>query len=150
MQPRRWTIASQPIATDPAQRIEAARQFAVEAARLAANTRCQNVVLLDVRGLSPVTDFFILATGTSPRQMRTVCDEAGELGDKMGYSPMGVAGYEGESWILVDFVDVVMHVFSGEARQFYDLDSLWGDAPRIDWQAGMVAPAKPAQPEQRL
>lgn len=125
--------------------MEAARQFAVEAARLAATTRCQDVALLDVRGLSPVTDFFILATGTSARQMRTVCDQISELGEKLGFAPMSVAGYEGETWILIDFVDVVMHVFSVEARQFYDLDGLWGDATRIDWQAGMPPAATPGQ-----
>src|SRR5687767_3010689 len=113
---------------DSNQRIQAAREFAIEAARLAANTRCHNVVVLDVTGLSPVTDFFILATGTSPRQMRTVIDEVSELGEARNFAPYMNSGYEGEQWILVDFIDVVLHVFSQDARQFYDLDNLWGDA----------------------
>lgn len=82
-----------------------------------------------------MTDFFIIATGTSPRQMRTVCDEAGELGEGRNFKPLSTAGYEGESWVLVDFVDVVLHVFSQDARLYYDLDNLWGDAQRVEWQA---------------
>jgi ribosome-associated protein len=114
-------------------RNDAARQFAIDAAKLAANTRCHNVVLLDVRGLSPVTDYMIVATGTSPRQMRTVCDQIGEMGEKVNYTPLASNGTEGETWMLIDFVDVVVHVFSQDARQFYDLDNLWGDAAKIEW-----------------
>jgi ribosome-associated protein len=110
-----------------------ARQFAIEAARLAANTRCHNVVLLDVRGISPVTDYMVLASGTSPRQMRSVCDELAEWArEQHGTRALNADGLEGESWMLIDFVDVVVHVFSDHARQFYDLDSLWGDAQRVD------------------
>src|SRR5438105_10428554 len=101
------------------------RDFAVEAARLAANTRCHNVVLLDVRGISPVTDYMVLATGTSPRQMRTVCDDVAEMAQQRGEKPLGEDVAQSESWMLIDFVDVVVHVFSAEARQFYDLDGLW-------------------------
>ena len=79
-------------------------------------------------------DFFVLATGTSPRQMRTVADETSEFGEKNHFAPFNVTGYESESWILVDFVDVVLHVFSDDARRFYDLDNLWGDARRVDWE----------------
>ena len=118
-----------------AQRLKAASSFAVEAAQLAANTRGQNVVVLDVSGISPITDFFVLVTGTSARQMRSVCDELRELGETRNFQALSSSGYEGESWILVDFVDVVVHLFSHEARLFYDLDGLWGDAPRVAWEA---------------
>ena len=122
------------------QRSDDARKFAIAAARLVANTRCHNVVLLDVTGLSPVTDFFILATGTSPRQMRSVCDELAEFGPTQDYAPLARSGTDGDSWMLIDFVDVVVHVFSQDARQFYDLDGLWGDARPVDWREGMPAP----------
>ena len=115
------------------ERIDAARQFAIEAARLAANTHCENVVLLDVRGLSPITDFFIIATGTSSRQMRAVADEVYEMAKTSSHRPLSSSGMEGSSWILVDFVDSVLHLFSAEARLYYDLDNLWGDARRVDW-----------------
>lgn len=90
--------------------------------------------MLDVRDLSPVTDFFVIATGTSARQMRTVADDIEEMGEQRQFSAMRRSGYEGESWILTDYVDVIVHVFSDEARQFYDLDNLWGDAKRVEWR----------------
>ena len=104
-------------------------------------------MLLDVRGISPVTDYMILATGTSPRQMRTVCDDLAEMAEQRGNHPFGENGLEGESWMLIDFVDVVVHVFSQEARSFYDLDSLWGDAKRVEWNADAPPPPPAARPQ---
>jgi ribosome-associated protein len=94
-------------------------------------------VVLDVRGLSPVCDFFVLASGTSARQMRTVADQIIELGEKQNAKPIHTDGYEGESWVLVDFVDVIVHLFSDEARAYYDLDNLWGDAKREEIRDGV-------------
>jgi ribosome-associated protein len=119
---------------DAKKRHDPARQFAVEAARLAANTRCHEVVLLDVRNLSPVTDYFLIASGTSSRQMRSVIDELAELAKTSGYSALSSDGYEGETWILLDCVDVIIHVFNDQARRYYDLDNLWGDAKKIEWE----------------
>ena len=113
-----------------------ARQFAVEVARMLADTRCHNVVVMDVTGLSPVTDYMVVATGTSPRQMRTACDDAEELGEPNGHRPLSRSEDGAGTWILMDFVDVVVHVFSQEARMYYDLDGLWGDAPRVTWARG--------------
>jgi ribosome-associated protein len=120
-------------ATEKLSQVDQARRFAIDAARLAAETRCQNVVVLDVRGLSQVTDYFVLATGSSAKQMRTVAQEVEELGSPRKFGAMSRSGYEGESWVLVDFVDVVVHVFSSAARSYYDLDGLWGDAQQVDW-----------------
>lgn len=89
--------------------------------------------------MSPVTDFFVIATGTSAPQMRTAAKEVGELGEKNNFAPFSTCGLEGESWILVDCIDVVFHVFNNESRQFYDLDNLWGDAVRVDWRKDMPA-----------
>ena len=110
------------------------RQFAIDAARLLATTRCSDVNVLDVRGLSPITDYLVIATGTSARQMRTVADELAEVAQQNGYPSRGSSRYEGESWILLDCVDVVIHIFNTEARGYYDLDSLWGDAKRVEWE----------------
>ena len=120
----------------------AARKFAIEAALLASNTKCHNVVVLDVSGVSPVTDFFVIASGTSPRQMRTVCEEIEETGEPDGFKAISRAGYEGANWILTDFVDVVIHLFSEEARLFYDLDNLWADGKRVDWRTEAELTAK--------
>jgi len=128
--------------TQGGDRTEAARAFAIEAARLAANTRCHDVTVLDVRGICPVADFFVIASGTSPRQMRTVVEEVQALGDAQNFSPMARSGYEGETWMLLDCVDVLVHVFSDMGRHYYDLDGLWGDAKRVQWQEKTAAAAR--------
>ena len=132
------TITSTTTAAQSREREAAAREFAIEAARLAANTRCHNVVVLDVRGISPVTDYLILATGSSARQMGTVMSEMEELGQGRGFGCLSRGGYEGDTWLLCDMVDVVVHVFNQESRLYYDLDSLWGDAKRVEWKPAEV------------
>lgn len=110
-----------------------AEQFAVEAARVADAHRAEDIVVMDLRGLSAVTDFFVICTGTSDRQMRTVADRIREHGQRVGQRPFGVAGVENAQWILLDYVDVVIHIFDRERRDYYDLELLWGDAPRLNW-----------------
>ena len=127
-------MPSAPPPRKTAERIAAAKQFAIDAARMALNTHCRNISVLDVSGISPITDFFVIATGTSPRQMRSVCDEIDGLGAPQGHHAKSRSGYEGDNWICVDFVDVVIHVFNDESRLFYDLDNLWGDARRVEWR----------------
>jgi ribosome-associated protein len=127
--------AAAPGATTPQDiRLQNARRFAIESARLAANTRCQNVAVLDVSGISPVTDFLVLATGTSPRQMKTVCDEVEELAESQNSRAFSRVGDDSAAWTCIDFIDVVVHVFSAEARSYYDLDGLWGDAKPVEWR----------------
>jgi len=126
--------------TAESNRIESSRRLAVDAARLAAATHCTNVVILDVRGLCPITDFLVIATGTSPRQMRSVAEEIIEMAEQRGDRALSTNGLEGGSWIVADFIDVVLHVFSPEARIYYDLDNLWGDARRVEWEEQPAAP----------
>ena len=128
-----------------AQRMAAARRFAVEAAAHFASTRCHNVVLLEMGGLSPVTDYMVIGTGTSPRQMRTVCDQLEEIAEPKGHRKLSRSGDESGQWIVIDFVDVVCHVFSQEGRMFYDLDNLWGDATRVEWEHEAPAAAAAKQ-----
>ncbi|MBP8303035.1 MAG: ribosome silencing factor [Phycisphaerae bacterium] len=108
-----------------------AQAFALAAARLARDRHCTDVVVLDLHGLSPATDFFVIATGTSDRQMRSLADEISQEGRDTGFGRFGKAGYEQAHWILLDYIDVVVHLFSGEYRQYYDLEMLWGDAKRV-------------------
>jgi ribosome-associated protein len=125
-------------------RLDVARRFAIQSARLAANTNCQNVVVLDVSSVSPVTDFLVLATGTSPRQMRTVCDEVEEMGEGQDFRPFSRVGDDSSSWTCIDFVHVVLHVFSQDARSYYDLDGLWGDARPVEWRDDSAPAPVPA------
>jgi ribosome-associated protein len=110
-----------------------AHQFALEIAQLADDAKCENVVVLDVRGISPIADFTVIATGTSARQMRGVAEAVREYARKLGQLPFGYAGQDGGVWIVLDFVDVVFHVFDCSHRDYYDLELLWGDAPRLEW-----------------
>ena len=98
---------------------------------MAEERHCTDIVVLDLRGKSPATDYFVIATGTSDRQMRTVADEICEAAGERGLMRFGRAGYEQARWILLDFIDVVVHIFDSEFREYYDLELLWGDAKRL-------------------
>jgi ribosome-associated protein len=92
------------------------------------------VIVLDLRGVSPVTNYFVIASGASDRQRRTVADDAIRLAKAAGRVVLGVSGTEQPDWVLVDLIDVVVHVFDPQTRKFYDLEMLWGDAPHVRWQ----------------
>jgi len=110
---------------------DATKAFALAAAKVAAERHCSDITVLDLRGKSPATDYFVIATGTSDRQMRTVADEICEAAREQGLQRFGRAGYEQARWILLDYVDVVIHIFDSEYRDYYDLELLWGDADRL-------------------
>ena len=110
-----------------------ALQFAITAARVAVEHKTEDVEVLDLRGLSSFADFFVLGTGTSDRQMHAVVDRLEEHAKGVGRSPFKVADSRDAHWILADYVDVVVHLFDAEHRDYYDLSGLWGDAPRIEW-----------------
>lgn len=127
-----------------AKRLETARRFAVDAARLLAETRCHHIAVLDVSHVSPVTDFMVIGTGTSPRQMKTVADDLEEMAQPRDFRALSRAGDSGSNWTCIDFVDVVVHLFSQEARLYYDLDALWGDARPVAWERPPSPPGSPA------
>ena len=111
-----------------------AMDFAVEAARIAHDDKCENVVLLDVRGLSQVTKFIVVASGTSDRQMASVLEHILAHAKGTGHGAFGRSSDEGRTWMLADFVDVVVHLFEPNTRAHYDLEMLWGDAKRVAWE----------------
>lgn len=123
------------------------RQFAMEAARLMRDLKCEDVILLDVRTLSQVCDYVIIASGTSDRQMRSVADDLKELGEEHGERAFRTNHDTSSTWIVVDFVDVVAHIFEPGQRVFYDIEGLWSDAPQIDWNAGAPRKRPGAKPE---
>lgn len=92
------------------------------------------MVVLDVGDIIAITDAFVIASGTNARQVRTICDEVElALHVEAGVKPRSVEGLADASWVLLDYGDLVVHVFLQETRDFYDLERLWSDAPRIDW-----------------
>jgi ribosome-associated protein len=113
---------------------DTARAFAIEVARLAEDRHCTNIVVLDLHDISPVTDYFVICTGTSDRQMRSVADEMIDLGKKTKNAVYNTAGMDQSDWVLLDFVDLVVHLFDDAHRRYYDLELIWGDAPHVRWR----------------
>lgn len=107
--------------------------FACAVARTLADGRCENALVLDVTGLSQVTDYIVIASGTSDRQLRAMVGELKDLGKHLGHDLCRHDGQGSGEWIVIDFVDVMVHLLTAEHRVFYDLESLWGDSKRIDW-----------------
>ena len=111
---------------------------------LALERKAQDVVALDLRGISTATDFFVVATGTSDIQVRAVAEHIVDELKKEGERPDHVEGMDGGRWVLLDYVDFVVHVFHPEARDFYQLETLWGDAPREEFADPDPASSGPA------
>jgi len=99
---------------------------------LARELKALDVVVLDLRGISTATDYFVIATGRSDVQVKAIADHVVDELKKEGVRPVHVEGARGARWVLLDYVDFVVHVFHPEARLFYQLENLWGDAPRWD------------------
>jgi len=109
------------------------------AARTAASKQGGAVVILDVREVITITDYFVIVSGTSDRQVTTIAEEVVKELKTKGVRPVRTEGGLGARWVLVDFVDLVVHVFHEEEREFYRLENLWQDAPVVDWEAGAEA-----------
>ena len=108
-------------------------QLALAAARVAALNRGQDVTVLDLRDVTPICDFFVLATGTSRRQLHAMSEEIDKkVETDFGDRRFGREGYDESRWILLDYGNVVIHLFDEQTREFYDLEGLWGDAKKVD------------------
>ncbi len=102
-----------------------------EAVRAAQDRKALDLDVLDLKGVCSFTDFFVICTGTSTRHTQAICDAIREQLGKSGVSPTHVEGYNRAEWILVDYLNFVVHIFSGQARHFYDLERLWKNAKRL-------------------
>lgn len=111
-----------------------ARALAVESARLCNDRHCEEIVVYDVGGVSPVTDFVVIASGTSDRQVRSVGHEVADLARRHGFQRMGTDRDEDYRWFVVDFGAVMVHLFEPVTRGHYDLEMLWGDAASVKWR----------------
>jgi len=128
--------ASGPLTARQAHRkrmMEEARAFAIEAARLLADDRCEDIVILEIASASQMSDYIVIGSGTSDRQMRGVGDDVAKLGKEMGFTSSRRNVDDRTTWLLIDFAGVIVHLFEPNARAFYDLEMMWGDAPRIEW-----------------
>ena len=112
----------------PSASAESCARFSAEVAQL---EKADDVVVLDLRGLAGFTDFFVIATARSERRRATIVDAVERrVRERVGRKPIHLEGYPAAGWVLADYVDFVVHVFSPESRELYQLEKLWGDAGR--------------------
>jgi ribosome-associated protein len=103
-------------------------------ARVAQENKGRNIVVLDMRNITPLYDFFVIATGASRRQIHTIAEEIDAALHENGDKRQSISGYETSKWVVQDYGDVVVHVFDAPTREYYSLEDLWADAPRVNWE----------------
>jgi ribosome-associated protein len=108
------------------------RKLALLCRELADNKKAEDITILDVRELSSVTDYFVIASGTSEPHLRAIVDEITEkLREDHHLRPKAIDGTFQTAWVVLDFFDVIVHIMRGDVRERYDLETLWGDAPKV-------------------
>ncbi len=113
-----------------------AKKLALLCRSLAENKKADDILVLDVRKISSVTDYFVIASGTSEPHVRAIADEIGDgLQREADVKPRAVDGSLVGGWVVMDLFDVIVHVMRADVRKHYDLESLWGDAPRVKTRA---------------
>jgi ribosome-associated protein len=122
--------------------MKSALDWAERIAQVIVDKKGENILLLDLRRISPIADYFILATAQSPLHAQAISDEVVEKLKKDGYPIHHVEGYTQAQWILLDYLDIVVHIFLPEVRTFYGLERLWGDAPRRIFSANSTPQGK--------
>jgi ribosome-associated protein len=110
------------------------RELAIAAARAAASKNARDILILDVGKLIVITDYFVIASGATDRQVKTVAEEIQRELREKGIKPVRREGEREGRWVLLDFVDFVAHVFRDEEREYYGLERLWRDAPGVAWE----------------
>ncbi len=103
------------------------------AARLLDEKKAENISVIKIEEISSLADYFVIATGRGSTHVRSLSDELEEKLKAQGIVPARIEGYRSDSWILLDYQSVVVHVFTQEARDFYDLDRLWADGIKMNW-----------------
>ena len=101
---------------------------------MAEDNKARDILVLDLRKLTPLYDYFIVMTGSSRRQIHTITEEIDACLRGLGDKRLGIEGYEDSRWVVQDYGDLVVHVFDADTRKYYGLEEFWADAPRVDWQ----------------
>ena len=110
------------------------KEIAILCARIADAKKAEDILIFDVRRLTFITDFFVICNGSNKRQLQSIASEIELKLHSHGIHAIGIEGYTNGRWILMDYGDVVLHLFDREMRHFYDLELLWGDAPKLLWK----------------
>ena len=109
-------------------------------AELASDKKAEDIVVLDLRGISTFTDFFVICSGTSEPHLKAIAGEVEtKLREDHGIRAAAIDGFPASQWIVLDYLQVIVHVFHREKRDFYSLEDLWGDAPQLQWQSPQSA-----------
>lgn len=111
-----------------------AKERAILCARAAADNRGRDIVVLDMTQLVTWVDYTVVATGSSRRQISTIADKVEDAMADVGDKRIGIEGYDLGQWVVLDYGDVLIHIFDESKRDFYQLEHLWGDAPHVKWQ----------------
>lgn len=114
---------------------------ALASARAAIDKKAENVKILDLTELSGFTDYFVIASGMSDRQVQAIADSVDGAMESSGKSSISSEGYSEGRWVLMDYGDIVVHVFLDALREYYDLETLWADAPRVKIPSEFYGPA---------
>jgi ribosome-associated protein len=121
-------------ATSNPTRAQLSLEQAIQCARIAEDNKAKDVLILDLRGITPIFDFFVLMTGASRRQIHTLAEEIDEYMTLEDEKRLSIQGYQASRWIVQDYGDIVVHVFDQDSRSYYALEDLWADAKRVDWK----------------
>lgn len=97
--------------------------------------KAEDLTILDISGVSVIADYFIIASGNNRNQVQAMADNAEEALGRAGYEPKQIEGYQSANWILMDYKDIILHIFSEEDRSFYDLERIWRDGKILDAEA---------------
>ncbi|MGH8100369.1 MAG: ribosome silencing factor [Chthoniobacterales bacterium] len=112
-----------------------AEELAKTCAELASNKKAEEIVVLDVRGISTFTDFFLICSAASEPQLKAIANEIQtRLKEDHGVRAVAMDGFPASQWIVLDYLQVVVHIFHRDKRAFYSLEDLWGDASRVEWE----------------
>lgn len=134
--PKGGPLRTATLRSEPTPESAVAFERAFLCARVAAENKARDVIVLDMRPVTPLYDFFVLATGSSRRQIHTIAEEVDAAMHTEGDARRNIEGYRSSKWVVQDYGDVVVHVFDSDARSYYALEELWADAPRLDWERG--------------
>lgn len=109
-------------------------ELAKTAAKLLDEKKAENISVIKIDDISSLADYFVIANGRGSTHVRSLSDELEEKLKQQGVTPVRIEGYRSDNWVLMDYDSVVVHVFTQEGRDFYDLDRLWADGQRVEWE----------------
>jgi ribosome-associated protein len=121
-------------AVDETTRAQLTLEQAIQCARIGEDNKARDILILDLRGITPIFDFFVLMTGASRRQIHTLAEEVDAFMRSQDEKRLSIQGYQASRWVVQDYGDIVVHVFDQDSRAYYALEDLWADAKQVEWR----------------